>query len=242
MYIMNILHLIPLPLLSLVTSHDITPWLSHSAILLQRKFSSTKWAALILLTIGVAIVQVSGSGDQHTDKAEGETDAESESQNRIMGLVAVLCAACTSGFSGVYFEKILKGSRTSLWIRNVQMGLPSIIIAYMAVYFKDGAAVAEHGFLGGYNNTVWTVVTVQAVGGLIVATVVKYADNVLKVFATSFSIVISCIISAFLFDFHPTVSFLVGASLVVTATVLYSSPERRPRRKHVLPVVTNNKN
>jgi UDP-sugar transporter A1/2/3 len=194
--------------------------------------------------VGVAIVQVSGSGDQHTDKAEGESDAEaeSESHNRIMGLVAVLCAACTSGFSGVYFEKILKGSRTSLWIRNVQMGLPSVIIAYMTVYFKDGAAVREHGFLGGYNNTVWTVVTVQAVGGLIVATVVKYADNVLKVFATSFSIVISCIISAFLFDFHPTVSFLVGASLVVTATVLYSSPERRPRRKPVLPVVTNNKN
>jgi UDP-sugar transporter A1/2/3 len=241
---MNISHLILYlsSLFSITSHHAIAlafPFLL-SAILLQRKFSSTKWAALIILTVGVAIVQVSGSGDQHTDKAEGETD-ESQSQNRIMGLVAVLCAACTSGFSGVYFEKILKGSRTSLWIRNVQMGLPSIVIAYMAVYFKDGAAVAEHGFLGGYNNTVWSVVIVQAVGGLIVATVVKYADNVLKVFATSFSIVISCIISAFMFDFHPTVSFLVGASLVVTATVLYSSPERRPRRKPVLPV-TNNKN
>jgi UDP-sugar transporter A1/2/3 len=167
-----------------LTSHHITPLLSLSAILLQRKFSSTKWAALIILTVGVAIVQISGSGDEHTDKAEGET-AESLSQNHIVGLVAVLCAACTSGFSGVYFEKILKGSRTSLWIRNVQMGLPSIIIAYMAVYFKDGAAVAEHGFLGGYNNTVWSVVIVQAVGGLIVATVVKYADNVLKVFVSN---------------------------------------------------------
>jgi UDP-sugar transporter A1/2/3 len=62
-----------------------------SAILLQRKFSTTKWAALIILTIGVAIVQISGSGDQHTDKLEGETDAEHESnsQNRMMGLVAV---------------------------------------------------------------------------------------------------------------------------------------------------------
>jgi len=116
------------------------------------------------------------------------------------------------------------------------MGLPSVIIAYITVYFKDAAAVRTQGFLGGYTGIVWTVVTVQAVGGLIVATVVKYADNVLKVFATSFSIVISCIISAFLFDFHPTISFLVGASLVVTATVMYSSPEKKPRRKSILPM------
>jgi len=135
----------------------------------------------------------------------------------------------------VYFEKILKGSQTSLWIRNVQMGIPSVIVAYITVYVKDGQAVRTAGFLGGYSSIVWSVITVQAVGGLIVATVVKYADNVLKVFATSFSIVVSCIVSAFLFDFHPTHSFLLGASLVVTSTVMYSAPEKRVKRKPVLP-------
>ena len=133
-----------------------------------------KWASLVILTIGVAIVQVSGSGDQHTKKNE---DADTASHNRLVGLVAVLCAACTSGFSGVYFEKILKGSTTSLWLRNIQMGLPSILIALITVYVKDSAAVTEQGFLGGYSPIVWTVVTVQAAGGLIVAVVVKYADN-----------------------------------------------------------------
>mmetsp|Transcript_7654 Transcript_7654/g.10016 ORF Transcript_7654/g.10016 Transcript_7654/m.10016 type:complete len:437 (+) Transcript_7654:94-1404(+) len=207
-----------------------------SALLLQRKFSGQKWASLVVLTVGVAIVQISGSGDQHSTHvhhhhAETGVDASSASinsdaqQNRVIGLIAVLCAACTSGFAGVYFEKILKGSRTSLWIRNIQMGLPSCIIAYVTIYIKDAEAVQTQGFFGGYSNLVWTVVTVQAVGGLIVATVVKYADNVLKVFATSFSIVVSCIISAFLFEFHPTYMFLCGASLVVTATVMYSSPE-----------------
>jgi solute carrier family 35 (UDP-sugar transporter), member A1/2/3 len=216
-----------------------------SALLLGRKFSPMKWLSLVILTAGVAVVEISGSGDQHTDHHETAGAAaaaalEASNQNRMVGLVAVLCAACTSGFSGVYFEKILKGSQTSLWIRNVQMGLPSIVIAYITVYLKDGQAVSQHGLLQGYNGIVWTVVIVQAVGGLIVATVVKYADNVLKVFATSFSIVVSCIFSAFLFDFHPTISFLVGASLVVTATVMYSSPESpapRPRRvKPILPM------
>ena len=122
------------------------------------------------------------------------------------------------------------------------MGLPSVIIAYITVYLKDAAAIRQQGFLGGYNNIVWTVVSVQAIGGLIVATVVKYADNVLKVFATSFSIVLSCMISAFLFDFHPSWMFFSGASLVVTATVMYSSPEKKARRKPtgpLLPVARN---
>ena len=57
------------------------------------------------------------------------------------------------------------------------MGLPSIIIALITVYVKDAKAVADQGFLGGYSPIVWTVVTVQAAGGLIVAVVVKYADN-----------------------------------------------------------------
>ena len=172
-------------------------------------------------------MQVSGSRDT--------TKSDTEKHSQFIGLVAVLCAACTSGFSGVYFEKILKGSQTSLWLRNVQMGIPSVIIAFLTVYAKDSKAVSEQGFLGGYNRLVWTVVTVQAVGGLIVAVVVKYADNVLKVFATSFSIVVSCILSALFFDFHATFAFIVGASLVVLATVLYSQPEKKTRRKPVLP-------
>jgi UDP-sugar transporter A1/2/3 len=195
---------------------------------LQTKFSVTKWLSLVLLTIGVAIVQLSGSKDK--DASEGEQ------HNRFVGLIAVLCAACTSGFAGVYFEKILKGSTTSLWLRNVQMGLPSVIIAFMTIYVNDSATVTEHGFFGGFNQVVWAVVTVQAVGGLIVAVVVKYADNVLKVFATSFSIVISCIISAIFFDFHATFLFIVGASLVVLSTIMYSKPERKLRRKPVLPM------
>lgn len=198
-----------------------------SMVMLQRKFSAKKWLALFLLTVGVLVVQISGISDS------SKSDTEKHSQ--FIGLVAVLCAACTSGFSGVYFEKILKGAKTSLWLRNVQMGIPSVVIAFVTIYAKDSAAISQQGFLGGYTPLVWTVVTVQAVGGLIVAVVVKYADNVLKVFATSFSIVVSCILSAIFFDFHASFAIIVGASMVVMATVLYSQPERKRRRKRVIP-------
>lgn len=191
-----------------------------SATMLGRRFSSTKWSSLVVLTIGVAIVQISGSSDGHNGDESGN-----ENRNRFVGLAAVLCAACTSGFSGVYFERILKGSDVTLWIRNIQMGLPSVVIALATVYIEDSHEVYRKGFFVGYSPLVFCVITVQAVGGLIVAVVVKYADNVLKVFATSFSILLSCIISAFLFDFRPNLLFICGACLVILSTVMYSKPE-----------------
>ena len=51
----------------------------------------------------------------------------------------------------------------------------------------------------------------QAVGGLVVAVVVKYADNILKGFAASFSIITSCILTMILFDFRPNTMFIGGA-------------------------------
>ncbi len=42
--------------------------------------------------------------------------------SQLMGLLAVLVACFSSGFAGVYFEKILKESKQSVWIRNIQLG------------------------------------------------------------------------------------------------------------------------
>jgi solute carrier family 35 (UDP-sugar transporter), member A1/2/3 len=40
----------------------------------------------------------------------------------MMGFTAVMVATLTSGFAGVYFEKILKNGPASVWIRNIQLG------------------------------------------------------------------------------------------------------------------------
>ena len=203
-----------------------------SATMLGRKFSTIKWISLIVLTCGVAIVEISGSNDHSSSSGKNNnSDDDNDQNNRLVGLIAVLCAACTSGFSGVYFEKILKGSEVTLWIRNIQMGIFSIAIAFLTAMIQDSTQISQKGFFVGYSPIVLTVITVQAVGGLIVAVVVKYADNVLKVFATSFSILLSCVISALAFDFRPNKSFLLGASLVLLSTIMYSSNPRSIKKR-----------
>ena len=50
-------------------------------------------------------------------------DASKGSDNRIIGLIAVLTICLSSGFSTVYFEKLLKSSSISIWMRNIQLSM-----------------------------------------------------------------------------------------------------------------------
>merc|ERR1712048_605005 len=86
-----------------------------------------------------------------------------------------------------------------------------------------GDRISESGFTQGYTFLVWGVILLQAVGGLVVAAVLKYADNILKCFGNALSIVLSCILSAVLLqEFVPDSLFVLGTLLVLLATTLYS--------------------
>uniref|UniRef100_A0A3Q2ZFY5 Solute carrier family 35 member A3b n=1 Tax=Kryptolebias marmoratus TaxID=37003 RepID=A0A3Q2ZFY5_KRYMA len=143
--------------------------------------------------------------------------------SQFMGLMAVLMACVSSGFAGVYFEKILKETKQSVWVRNIQLGLFSFMFGFIGMMAYDGQSVRQSGMFQGYNIITCTVVVLQAVGGLVIAVVIKYADNILKGFATSLSIIVSTLISYFILnDFNPTGVFFFGAVLVIAATFLYS--------------------
>ncbi|XP_005166767.1 UDP-galactose translocator isoform X2 [Danio rerio] len=190
-----------------------------SVLMLRKSLSRIQWISLVLLFAGVAIVQV----EQESGKQKEAVTAAN--QNYFKGLLSVIISCLSSGFAGVYFEKILKGSSASVWMRNIQLGIFGTVLGLLGMWWNDGAAIAEKGFLFGYTPMVWGVIFNQAFGGLLVAVVVKYADNILKGFATSFSIIVSTITSVYLFGFHVDLVFTLGAGLVIGAVYMYSLPK-----------------
>src|SRR5579871_3476815 len=205
-----------------------------SVTLLHRSLSLQKWVSLLLLTCGVALVQLpvapstvkkEGFFERHFHFGRGVDElthhlttraADEHDMNRSLGLIAVVMACMISGLAGVYFEKVLKGSNATLWVRNVQLSFFSLFPAlFVGVLWKDGAQVLEkvslfyrtllrQGFFYGYNAVVWTAIMFQAIGGIVVALCVAYADNILKNFATSVSILTSFVASVYFFNFEVT--------------------------------------
>ncbi|KAI9316670.1 nucleotide-sugar transporter-domain-containing protein [Dichotomocladium elegans] len=188
-----------------------------SVVLLGRSLNRDKWLALVLLMIGVTMVQsqsMSGSNNN-------TSTAPAHAQSPFIGLLAVITSCISSGFAGCYFEKILKTSDTSMWVRNIQLGISGAFFSLLGMLVYDMQPLREGGMLQGYDWLTWVVVANQALGGLLVAIVVKYADSILKGFATSLSIIVSGVISFYLFNFQPTLPFMLGAIIVMVASYLY---------------------
>ena len=62
----------------------------------------------------------------------------------------------------------------------------------------------------------------SAIGGLIVAAVLKFADSVLKGYATAISVIVTGVMSMVLFDTKLHIVYFMGIVNVVIAVLLYN--------------------
>ncbi|KAF9284100.1 hypothetical protein BGZ88_010151 [Linnemannia elongata] len=185
-----------------------------SVILLNRSLPLLKWASLVMLTAGIALVSLEESNHRNKHAAKPDPIDPTSSASALGDLLDAQ-----------------RGNTAEVGSSNDRpefvVGLMAVLIAcILSVYLKDGEGVTEQGFFAGYDMLVITAIACQSAGGLIVAVVVKYADNILKGFATSISIVISAIASVALFGSQIGTIFMFGTVLVLGATYMYSLPDK----------------
>ena len=181
-------------------------------VILSKSLRCNQWCALSVLVVGVVAAQSS----------QRKPGGESAMSGNMVGVIAALGVSVCSGFASVYLEKILKGDKTSIWVRNVQLCLFSIPLQLLAVYQRDWDKVQTYGWLHGFCASTWAVVCMFAFGGLLVAVVIRFADNNLKNLAMALAILLSCLASVPLFGFQPNGIFGLGAFLVVVSIFLYA--------------------
>lgn len=193
-----------------------------SVLLLGRNFQLSQWASFVLLAMGVVLVQ-----SQDAKSAKTPTGA-----SPALGVIAAVTAATLSGFAGVYLEKMFTSGGTSLWMRNVQLGLFAIPLQVIAIAQWDLQPVRANGLLQGFRLSTWAVIGVQVAGALLTAFVIKFAGNVLKTFATVLALLCTCFVSCFLFDFAPTPLFWFGVAATAGSIWLYAYPSLSAQRNN----------
>lgn len=170
------------------------------------------------------MVQIDSHKSLQTDMLPNTDSATAKrEQSVILGLGAVLASSLVSGFAGVYMEKIFKRQKqTSFWVSNAQLYTSGIFVGLIGVIYQDGVEIAKMGFFHGYDFVVCLVVLFASAGGIIVSLILKYASCITKGFATSCAIVLSSMVSAYLFNLVPSMLFVVGALSVICAVLMYS--------------------
>ena len=128
----------------------------------------------------------------------------------------LLLSLLITSLSGVANEKLLKGETAHMHVQNICLYLYGIALN-LAIFF----VTERQPFFHGYSLAAWSVIACQALLGIVVTFVLKYADMVVRCLASS------CAVSAlyainilFLgFEFNPV--YFAGAVTVFLATYLY---------------------
>lgn len=200
-----------------------------AGIILGQQQSVNKWRALILLVVGAILVQY--------PRSDGSTLVMDD-----IGVICVLSSTVCSALAGVYLEKYLKSSELNLWERNIQLSFYGVILAFISLTFSERDTVLQTGILHGYSLFTWLLVIIAALGGLIVAVVVKYTSTIIKGFASSASIILISICSVYMFNTSIDLLFALGATCVIISIFNYSEPSASATTNTNNPKTSNDNN
>lgn len=127
----------------------------------------------------------------------------------------------TSSLAGVYTEKILKETSSSMWIENIQMGILGTIFSLIYA-LKDINIIIDRGLFFGWNNVTSALVLNQAIGGLIVSAALKYTSALTKSIIGSLIMVLGTLFSVILLGSELNIFLIIGASIALVSTNVFS--------------------
>ena len=206
--------------------------------LLKRRLTIFQWTALFFLGCGTACSQLptsSADGSKSSlasllaDGSSPVSFAASENKTPIPSSVGVILSLVTALFSsvaGVYNEKLLKARVVApIHWQNTQMYLHGLWLNATFMMIYDGSKISETGLLHGYTGWAWAAVVTNAFVGLAVSAVLKFCDNIARVYAHAISMIIVLVVSVPLFGQTLSAQIVLALFLVLGSTVQYNVPK-----------------
>lgn len=202
---------------------------SFAVIIMRKKIRKAQVISLVLLTVGVMLCNMK----DYAGGSAGEVDEEESARyaETIKGVTATLGIALSSGFASVYTEKVIKAQRNrtvasqnySLAYMQFQLAAVSLVILIVYAGLKDFETIVTHGLFYEFSFGAFVSMFNSAIGGLIVASVLKYADAILKGYSTAISVIMTGVLSMLLFGTTLNVIYFLGIINVVCAVLLYNA-------------------
>ncbi|KAJ8607186.1 hypothetical protein CTAYLR_007345 [Chrysophaeum taylorii] len=198
---------------------------------LREPLSLRQWGALLTLLVGSLLVQVS--------EMAGGVYLEGGRAALYGGFLTVL-GALLSALPNVWYEKLLKTEGEDEWVRNVQV--TCWIFLWIAAsqiwhalragarpfasFARFGAALFGGTGLDGITPAVWLVVGLKALNGILIPATLKYAGNLVYLYAKPTSIVATAFLVSLYTHTLPSPAFALGAALVIASMLAFSQKNK----------------
>lgn len=187
-------------------------------LFLGRPLSAYQYLAIVQLAAGTATSQLplcAGGGSGGAAQGGGRSSA--------LGVLLSVLSCVLSAFGGIYSEKLLKEKpRDSIHWQNIQLYSWGIAFNLVGVLSHSGTAALGPGFFDGFRGWAWAVVLNNACNGLAISAILKYADNIARVYAHACAMLVTMALSVALFGQSPTPQLLIAIVMVAASAVQYN--------------------
>lgn len=185
-------------------------------LVFREPLGARKWLSLVLLSVGAVL-----AGKQ----SEAITSGSRTMYIDPFGMLLVTIYVCVSACAGVYNEWIYKGigKDESIHVSNIRLyaiGMLFNLGGHLAS--AEAGELSLRSFYRGYNVYVWGLVATYTSLGIVLSQVMKWFDNIVKLFISGSSMYISAVFAWAVFGYAPTLNFLLALALVSLAMLLYN--------------------
>ncbi|CAH0476633.1 unnamed protein product [Peronospora belbahrii] len=183
---------------------------------LKQKLSELHKLAIVLLVLGVLTSQ--------SDRFHSNAVIDG-SHHMLLGIMLALLGLTLSSCASVCAEWALKRQSdcSFLW-QSVQMYGFGVLFNGLGLLLIDGKLLLSDGFFYGYSGWTMIVVVVNSIGGIFMACILKYLDNIACVYSHSIAMMFTTFLSMLFFAFSPSFEFGCGLGVLIISMYLYHHP------------------
>ena len=186
-------------------------------VIIKRRMTVLQWICLLLLTTGLVVASL---GSVHSPDAALNT-GEGSISLIIRGISIVVLQSICSALAGVYFECTLKTEKLHPLMQNMILYSWTCLICLAKVTFTGRPTGTTTTFLEGFTATLWASTFFSAMYGQVVALVLYYCDNIVKVFANAATVCVAALADSVLFSKAMDIHVWIAGVIIATSTIVF---------------------
>jgi len=189
-------------------------------IFLKKPQSQEQVVALIMLTVAAVMLTL------------GQSDSDEEGKPPknplIYGILPVLTGSILSGIATTVSQKVLQNDNKNSYLYTTELAVWGMLTLFIFMLFNDEKIIEQGIFKGWTALTILPILT-NAMGGIFVGLVVKYAGGVRKGFGTVAGMFLTAVLSFFI-EYSPfSLTTWIALPLLIASVYIHTSyPYKAP--------------